>query len=31
VTGQHTDELLEEIGYSPDEVASLRGQGAVSG
>ena len=31
VTGQHTDELLEQIGYSPDEVASLRGQGAVSG
>ena len=27
--GQHTDEVLAEIGLSPDEVAGLRGKGVV--
>jgi crotonobetainyl-CoA:carnitine CoA-transferase CaiB-like acyl-CoA transferase len=29
VLGAHTDELLAEIGYSPQEIAALRAQGTV--
>jgi formyl-CoA transferase len=28
--GEHTDEVLVDIGYTPDEVAKLRGQGSVT-
>ncbi len=28
--GEHTDEVLADIGYPPDEVAKLRSQGAVT-
>ena len=28
--GEHTDQVLAELGYSADEVASLRGSGAVA-
>jgi len=27
--GQHTDEVLAEIGYDPDQIAALRSAGAV--
>ena len=27
--GQHTDEILKGVGYSGDEIAELRGQGAI--
>ena len=27
--GEHTDELLTELGCSPDEIAELRARGAV--
>jgi crotonobetainyl-CoA:carnitine CoA-transferase CaiB-like acyl-CoA transferase len=27
--GQHTDEVLAEVGYSPSEVAALRAAGAI--
>jgi crotonobetainyl-CoA:carnitine CoA-transferase CaiB-like acyl-CoA transferase len=27
--GQHTDDVLGELGYSPDEIAALRAEGAV--
>jgi crotonobetainyl-CoA:carnitine CoA-transferase CaiB-like acyl-CoA transferase len=27
--GQHTDEVLDELGYSPAEIAALRETGAV--
>lgn len=27
--GQHTDELLRELGYTPDDIASLRSEGAI--
>ncbi len=27
--GQHTDEVLKELGYTPDQIASLRKKGAV--
>jgi formyl-CoA transferase len=27
--GEHTDEVLREIGYAPDEIARLRADGAV--
>ena len=27
--GQHTDEVLAGIGYSPEEIASLKAEGAV--
>jgi len=27
--GEHTDEILAEIGYPPERVASLRAAGAV--
>ncbi len=29
--GQHTDELLEEWGFAPDEISALRAAGAVGG
>jgi crotonobetainyl-CoA:carnitine CoA-transferase CaiB-like acyl-CoA transferase len=28
--GQHTDEVLAEIGYNDDEISRLRGLGVVS-
>ncbi|MDH3293743.1 MAG: CoA transferase [Acidimicrobiia bacterium] len=28
--GQHTDEVLAQIGFSPDEITALRGAGAVA-
>ena len=28
--GEHTDEVLADIGYPPDEVAKLRSQGVVT-
>ncbi|MBC7237742.1 MAG: CoA transferase, partial [Chloroflexi bacterium] len=28
--GQHTDEVLRELGYSPEEIAALRASGAVA-
>ena len=27
--GEHTDEVLAEVGYTPEEIADLRRQGAV--
>jgi len=27
--GEHTDEVLGELGYAADEIAKLRGDGAV--
>jgi len=27
--GQHTDEVLQLVGYSPEEITKLREQGAV--
>jgi formyl-CoA transferase len=27
--GEHTDEVLAQLGFSPDDVAQLRAQGAV--
>jgi crotonobetainyl-CoA:carnitine CoA-transferase CaiB-like acyl-CoA transferase len=27
--GQHTDEVLEEIGFSPERIAAMRAQGAI--
>ncbi len=27
--GEHTDETLAELGYSPDDIAHLRGEGAI--
>ena len=28
-TGEHTDEVLREIGYGPDRIASLRAEGVI--
>jgi crotonobetainyl-CoA:carnitine CoA-transferase CaiB-like acyl-CoA transferase len=28
--GEHTDEVLAEAGYSPDEIAALRAEGAAA-
>ncbi|MGC8838494.1 MAG: CoA transferase, partial [Anaerolineae bacterium] len=27
--GEHTDEVLQEIGYTPEEIAALRTEGVV--
>jgi formyl-CoA transferase len=27
--GQHTDEILQELGYKPNEISSLRSKGAI--
>jgi crotonobetainyl-CoA:carnitine CoA-transferase CaiB-like acyl-CoA transferase len=27
--GQHTDEILQEVGYKPNEISSLRSKGAI--
>ena len=27
--GEHTDQVLEELGYSPEDIAGLRREGAV--
>jgi formyl-CoA transferase len=27
--GEHTDEVMAELGYSPDQVATLRSLGAI--
>jgi formyl-CoA transferase len=27
--GEHTDEVMRELGYAPDEIARLRADGAI--
>jgi crotonobetainyl-CoA:carnitine CoA-transferase CaiB-like acyl-CoA transferase len=27
--GQHTDEILQGLGYKPDEISALRSKGAI--
>jgi formyl-CoA transferase len=29
VPGQHTEEVLTELGYTPQQIQALRGQGAL--